>query len=189
MNYFKGILFGLIVIIFGISPSVIYSQSDENPSISTQSAVVNSYTLFWPITAGKTMGDSLYWLKLFKENFRESLIFGSLKKANYSLEISTKRVVESEKLYLSDKDFSNGSKTLSEAHNRWQKALELLDLSREKKVSTDALEDRFLDVLERQKRLLEYILLQVDQNNKKDIEESVLALDKILIKVREYSEE
>ena len=59
---------------------------------------INSYELFWPITAGKVAGEPFYGLKLFKEKVRGSFIFGKFQKASYALFLTTKRVVETEKL-------------------------------------------------------------------------------------------
>ena len=59
---------------------------------------VNSFELFWPLVAGKTVTDPVYKLKLFKEQLRGALIFGSLQKADYSVFIAIKRSLELEKL-------------------------------------------------------------------------------------------
>src|SRR3989344_7375004 len=67
-------------------------------------AEVNSFVLFWPVSAGKTMGESLYGLKTFKEKVRGLLIFGKVQKVDYSLFLATKRVVEAEKLLNDGKD-------------------------------------------------------------------------------------
>lgn len=59
---------------------------------------VNSFELFWPLVAGKTITDPLYKLKLFKENLRGALIFGSLQKTDYLIFLAVKRSLELEKL-------------------------------------------------------------------------------------------
>jgi len=71
---------------------------------SSKSMEVNSFELFWPVVAGKTKGDSLYGLKLFKEKLRGFLIFGEPQKANYNAFLATKRLVEAEKLIKGGKD-------------------------------------------------------------------------------------
>ena len=71
-------------------------------------AEVSSFDLFWPIVSGKTMGDSLYSLKILKEDFRGLLIFGASQKADYYVFLSTKRIVEAEALLKADKiDLAN----------------------------------------------------------------------------------
>ncbi len=62
------------------------------------SSDLNSFEIFWPVAAGKTVGEPLYKLKLFKEKVRGMLIFGDIQKADYALFLSTKRLVEAEKL-------------------------------------------------------------------------------------------
>ncbi|EKD94522.1 MAG: hypothetical protein ACD_26C00034G0057 [uncultured bacterium] len=66
--------------------------------ITQEKETVNSFELFWPLVAGKTKVDNYYSLKLFKEKMRGLLIFGKPQKADYSLFISTKRILEAEKL-------------------------------------------------------------------------------------------
>lgn len=79
--------------LFSLLPSFVYAQETKNNQED-----VNSFELFWPVVAGKSKGDSLYSLKLFKEKVRGLLIFGKPQKADYSLFLTTKRVLEAEKL-------------------------------------------------------------------------------------------
>ena len=65
---------------------------------TTASKEITSFELFWPVVAGKTMGDPLYILKSLKEKVRGFLIFGKSQKVDYSVFLATKRVVEAEKL-------------------------------------------------------------------------------------------
>lgn len=74
----------------------------------------DSYELFWPIVAGKTLGDPLYFVKTLKENIRGILILGKAQKTEYSLFLTTKRVVEAEKLMLQGSE-DLASKTLDKA--------------------------------------------------------------------------
>lgn len=64
---------------------------------------IDSYELFWPIVAGKTLGDSGYFLKTFKESLREALIFGKVQKSDYQLFLTTKRIIEAEKLIINNR--------------------------------------------------------------------------------------
>lgn len=64
----------------------------------------NSFELFWPMVAGKTSQDSLYFLKTLKEKVRGIFIFGAPQKAEYAVFISTKRVLEAEKLLTDGKE-------------------------------------------------------------------------------------
>lgn len=79
--------------LFSLLPSFVYAQETKN-----NQGDVNSFELFWPVVAGKSKGDTLYSLKLFKEKVRGFLIFGKPQKADYSLFLATKRILEAEKL-------------------------------------------------------------------------------------------
>lgn len=69
------------------------------------SASVNSYELFYPMVAGKTVADGfVYKLKILKENIRGSLIFGAPQKSDYRVFLASKRLLESEKLLSEKKD-------------------------------------------------------------------------------------
>src|SRR3989338_9481511 len=91
--------------IFLFSVNVVFAQT---PSPKT------TFEAFWPLTAGKTIDDPLYFLKVWKENFRGMFIFGNPKKAEYAVYLGTKRVLEAEKL------LKNGKKEL--AHQTLVKA-------------------------------------------------------------------
>ena len=70
------------------------------------------------------IGDPLYPLKIFKENLRSLIIFGSLQKAEYAVFIGTKRVLEADKL------ISDGNKDL--ADKTLEKASEQFDIAQKK---------------------------------------------------------
>lgn len=98
----KILIFVICAFLLTIFTSSIIAQEE----IQTDESV-NSFELFWPVVAGKTKGDSLYSLKLFKEKVRGFLIFGKPQKADYSLFLTTKRILEAEKLSKEGKkDFS-----------------------------------------------------------------------------------
>ena len=65
---------------------------------------INSFELFWPLSAGKTLESNVYWLKQAKENLRGALIFGPAPKTNYDVFLATKRLLEAEKLLKENKD-------------------------------------------------------------------------------------
>lgn len=108
------VLFFLFLIVF--SPSSVFAQ-EENSSISAKLAAGGSNELFWPLSAGKTMDDSFYFLKLWKEDIRGIFIFGEAQKADYEVMLSTKRILEAEKLLKSGKD-ELATKTLEKALNQ-----------------------------------------------------------------------
>lgn len=117
----KKILVTLFVVLFlgGIYSKVVVATPISQ--ITPVSVSVNSFELFWPIVAGKTMGDSLYFVKTFKEGLHGKLIFGSVQKADYSVFLATKRIVEAEKLILEGKP-DMAEKTLTQAIKQLDKA-------------------------------------------------------------------
>lgn len=68
------------------------------PTPTPTPAPVDSFALFWPMTAGKTMQSKVYFLKSLKENVRGFLIFGSAQKADYNIFLGIKRMLEAEVL-------------------------------------------------------------------------------------------
>ena len=93
-----------ITFLFSLVFSSRVSAQDGDTSGEEVVTQISSFELFWPISAGKTLGDSTYFLKSFKENVRGWLIFGKAQKAEYSLQLATKRIVEAEKLIDLDKN-------------------------------------------------------------------------------------
>lgn len=93
-------LFLGVVLLLGIfSPA--FAESLETPNKMVE---IKSFELFWPVVAGRTMGDPLYSLKSLKEKVRGWFIFGKARKADYKIFLATKRVVEAEKLLKNDKN-------------------------------------------------------------------------------------
>ena len=83
--------------------------------------VVNSFELFWPMVAGKTMQSKVYFLKIWEEDLRGFLIFGSAQKADNDIFLSTKRMLEAEVLIKGNvPDLAN--KTLDSAATDLDKA-------------------------------------------------------------------
>lgn len=95
----------ILFILFLFSGTVIASEGDSTISAKLKSG--GSYELFWPLTAGKTVDEPLYFLKLWKENIQGMLIFNTAKKADYEVMLATKRILEAEKL------FKDGKKDLA----------------------------------------------------------------------------
>lgn len=121
------VFFALLFTLIGAAHAEIV-QPAASPA-STQSADVappkiDTYTAFWPITAGRVRGDRLYFVKNLKETLRGFFTFGDFKKADYKLTLSEKRVVEAEKLYLQNNDYKNGLVSLEEGTNKRTEAVE-----------------------------------------------------------------
>ena len=108
---------------------------------------VNSFELFWPVVAGRTMGDSLYRLKIFKENVRGALIFGKSQKVDYEVFLSIKRAVEAEKL-LADGKVDLAKKTLEKMSKLLDEALSNLEAAQGERIENIDEVNKRLDNLE-----------------------------------------
>lgn len=87
--------------------------------------VVNSFDLFWPMVAGRTMQSKIYFLKILKEKIRGFFIFGSAQKADYDIFLGIKRMLEAEVLMKANvPDLAN--KTLDSAKDDLNKANSIL---------------------------------------------------------------
>jgi len=74
--------FLLVLLVILSFPNFLLAQNKNNKTPMPVSEI-NSFELFWPISPGKTVGDSLFFLKTIKENLRGLVIFGMLQKANH----------------------------------------------------------------------------------------------------------
>lgn len=120
--FFLGIVFTSSI--WAVSPSPSPSVEPSMAPIST----TNSFELFWPLVAGKTINDSTYPVKILKENLRGYFIFGKPQKADYYVFLGTKRMLEVEKL-LDEKDMANAEKTIISANKNFEKAVSNLKAS------------------------------------------------------------
>lgn len=174
----------LTIFLVFVSVSSVFAQKNKvipSPSPSPTVVPVDSYKLFWPITAGKVMGDSMYFLKTFKENLREMLIFSELKKTEYNMTLSEKRTVEAEKLFMVVKDFKNGKASLDAAQVKREKAVNLLGQAKDKGRNITDVKNRLVSSFERQRDLLNYISPQVPEEQKAVLSENASKLDFLLV--------
>ena len=95
---------------------------------------VNSFEVFWPLVAGKTKGESLYFLKRTKEDLRGALIFGAPQKADYNIFLATKRILEAEKLIKESKK-ELALSTIDEATKNLEKANSNVESAKSSKTS------------------------------------------------------
>lgn len=144
---------------------------------------VNSYELFWPIVAGKVEGDSLYSLKRLKEKIRGLLIFSNLRKAEYYAVLSQKRLVEFEKLALTDKDYENAAKTLNVLTTTQEKIVNYLELAKEERMDTTFSSQKVIDIFDREFALLQSIQTKIDGNQKQFLGKAISNLSSLLSKL------
>ena len=110
-------LLAALVLVTGVGSSLVFAQEE----IAEPALEVSSFELFWPVVAGRTKGDSLYPIKMLKEKLRGALIFGSFKKVEYDVFLTTKRVIEAEALFNSGKQ-ELANETLDLAFDRLEAA-------------------------------------------------------------------
>ncbi len=121
-------VFGLfLALALLISPAVVLGQemAEESPA-PEEVEEVNSFELFWPMVAGKTVEDPLFPLKRIKEKVRGLLIFGSPQKVDYSVFLGTKRLIEAEKL-MGETKTDKANKSLDLAINEFSSAQKKAD--------------------------------------------------------------
>jgi len=173
-------IFGLVLLL-GIVP---FSIAQENVAVKEENKEevlvnISSFELFWPISAGKTIDDSFYWLKNIKEDLRGLLIFGKLQKADYATFLTIKRIVESEKL-INENKTDLADKTLQKAN----KQLEIAEISIDKTLSygggltgLDVMHDRLLKL-----EIFIPKLLEIAGGNKGLLEETLVKVQSLLEK-------
>jgi hypothetical protein len=163
MNFIKKLLtvFSIGTFFFVFSSGII---SAEDNLISKQSTEINSFELFWPVVAGKTMDDPLYFLKTLKETLRGMLIFGKAQKAEYAVLLSTKRVVEAERLINEGKN-DLADKTLEQASVQLDKAGSDLDKASADKISFQNEATDIVNKLSNLENFIPWLISKTDKNH------------------------
>ena len=139
MKFFKGLVTLVLLIGFVFLPTSVFAQEDGGSIIDSRDLIdetveVNSFELFWPMVAGKTTGDPLYFLKSLKEKIRGLFIFGAPQKADYAVFLATKRVIEAEKL-IKEGEKGLANKSLELAVRQLDKASEKVERAQDKGIS------------------------------------------------------
>lgn len=180
MNKFvKSLILSFVILMAVVQPTLA-----QTPTPTSTSTSVNSFDMFWPVVAGKVSGDSMYGLKLFKENARETLIFSDYRKADYNITLSTKRAVEAEKLYLTDKNYNEAKKTLTMAQQKRTRVMELIKKASDKGQKVEDLNNTFIAILEKQITLMNYIVAQVPDVEKEAIDSDIKSMQELLAKLQ-----
>ena len=157
-----------IVIVVLLAPVTILAQRTKVAPSPTPSPVIeiNSYQAFWPLTAGKTQDDQLYFLKKFKEEIRGWFIFGTAQKAEYTVFLATKRILEVEKLIKEGKS-EIADKTLEEALKQSTKAEILVNSALEKGENLGSSRQVMIDRLTNIIKLATWLGTQSEKNSDK----------------------
>lgn len=157
-------LFAVLILPIGVSAKTLPVAS-PSPTPSPAPTVIDSYQLFYPVSHGRVMGDTLYALKSIKESLREIIIFGAAKKAEYNITLSEKRLVEAEYLFNAKKDYPNAQKSLMAAKEKMEKTVDLIGKSGDSGAASVKMK---LGVsLDKQRQLLNYLatLVPEEQGN------------------------
>ncbi len=184
MKRFIFLFLGLLTLVFVPAVSARSPLPSPIPTSTPTAAPISSFELFWPIVAGKVRGDSLYSLKLLKEQVRGIFIFSDYKKADYNITLSEKRVVEAEKILVEKKDYENAKLTLKDAEGKWRQSLENYDSATRDGSDTAPLRERFISSLEKQRALLIYTQMKMPDNQKGILDENLSRLNEVLAKLQ-----
>ncbi len=124
----------VIIFILLLSLNFVGNIKATIQSVATSEANISekAFEIFWPLSAGITSDQPLYFLKQFKETVRGMLIFGGPQKAEYTIMLATKRLLEANKLADSNKS-EFVKKTYEEAITDLNQAGELIDAVKKKK--------------------------------------------------------
>ncbi|HWA52019.1 MAG TPA: DUF5667 domain-containing protein [Patescibacteria group bacterium] len=98
---FKRLFILILSLVFIIGAgNAVFAKATPKPTSSPKPTAtpVDSFALFWPMSAGKTMQSKVYFLKILKEDARGFFIFGSAQKADYDIFLTIKRMLEAEAL-------------------------------------------------------------------------------------------
>lgn len=151
------------LLVFG--RSVILAKESFTPiPAPTPIVEINSFELFWPVVAGKTMGDPFYSLKNLKENIRGMMIFGIPQRTEYALSLATKRVVEAEKLIKEGKN-ELADKTLEKASKQLEIATLNIDKAIARKIPIQGKTSEISNKLSNLEKFLPWLIAKTDKNS------------------------
>lgn len=158
LNLLTAVLISISLFIF---PAYIKAQDE-----SSNSAEIDVYAMFWPVVPGKTINDSMFWVKQLKESFGDIFSFGDINKSKYQISLSEKRLVEAYKLFTVDKDYSNAEKTLEMNKANRDKAVAYMKKAQEEKRKVGELKTQLVPSLENQQLVLKSLLSKLPEENK-----------------------
>lgn len=167
-----------------VGSKAVQASPSPTPSFSPSPSPITSFEVFWPITAGKVEGESMYWLKRIKEKISGKLIFSETKKSKYRLTLSKKRLLEAEKLLLDKKDYPRAQNTLSESTKELQKSVQSVLKAKEDGKNVNDLNSEINETGQKESDFLKDLISKVPQeqqqnliNTSKSIEEILKALE------------
>jgi len=126
----------------------------------------SSYDLFWPVVAGKVPGDTLYFLKGLKEKISELVIFSDIRKSDFNLTLSKKRLVETEKLLLERQDYDRAEKHIALSLQKLERAISLYNNATERGQQTNDLKNAIQALGERESKFLEVLAGKIPEEKR-----------------------
>lgn len=163
MNRIKFLVLSALLVSLLLVP---YSTSAQSENTASPSGTIDIYAVFWPLVPGRTMGDSMYPLKLFKETIGDWFSFGDVKKAEYYTTLSEKRALEIYKLFIDNKDYNNGAKTLEANQQYLKKAFDLIKKAEKDQQKVDTVKGKFATSLENQEKIFKLLQFQLPDDQK-----------------------
>jgi len=180
MKKFICLIIAIYCVVFPVNILALEDKEVDKKQNLTQE--LNSFELFWPISAGKTVDDPIYWIKNLKEKIRGFLIFGDREKADYYTLLTVKRIVEAEKLIKENK-VSMVNKTLENSLKSLAKIESSVDGCMNESVKIDfsntQMETRLLDL----ENFIPQLIQLSSEDNKKLLESNLEKIKLILSKI------
>lgn len=170
------VILNLFVFLFSPVSSILAQDKGEDKAIAqsnSETEKIDVYAMFWPVVPGKTVNDSMFWLKQLKESFGEFFSFGDINKSEYQIALSEKRLVESYKLYTEDKDYNNAEKTLAMNKANRDQAVKLMKKAQEEQRKVGELKSRLVPSLENQQLVLKSVVEEISEDRKGKVNEII----------------
>jgi Domain of unknown function (DUF5667) len=157
----KSILFSLVFILFIFSFAFIKNAGAQTFATSEAKLINVSYDLPWP---GILPDNPLYLLKVIRDNVVNLFITDPLKKADYDLLMSDKRLV-SARMLVDKGEYQLAVTTLSKAGNYFDEAIQLASTAKQQGENASPI----LDKLSRASQEHQKVIYGMEQKTKGDI--------------------
>lgn len=179
LTLFISLFFSLNVLIF---PILAFAQDEMSTNSTASSETIDVYAIFWPIVPGKTVKDSMFWVKQLKESAGEFFSFGDINKSKYEITLAEKRLVEAYKLFTEDKDYINAQKSLEMNKGNRDRAVAYMKKSQEAKRKVGELKSRLVSSLENQQIVLQNLTTKLPDDQKEKLSEII---EKLTLQISE----
>lgn len=157
--------------------------AEATPVLTTPESSQSSYVLFYPVVAGKTEGETLYFVKLLRDRIAEMLTFGNEKKTGVELRIATKRLLEAEKLSKTGKAdlFRN---TLSKFNTKLASAYDRIMKTKDSDTFPELI-DEMEQNIQKYQIILNQLVNNTPDSGKKSVEETIQRVNDIQNRIHE----